>query len=145
MKLIFFLTIRLTYIFIMKIINSVLSFCFGIYLLIALVYVNLNYFSKFNNSYLESIDFYLIIIFNMLFFLYSMLNLVLAFRKKRIARNLRIFMIIMHLIMLIFFTFFSFFQYSFMNLINIAINIMVNLCLIFLLIYLIRYTKLYPH
>lgn len=122
----------------MKIVNSIISFCFGVFFLLAIAFASYGYIEQFQKSHLKSIDVYFIILIGILFIAYSIQNMVAVFRRKKAAKKVRLFMLSMHIILLFGFIFFSYSQYQYMNPINLVIHLLVVSCLVFLSIYQFR-------
>ncbi len=126
----------------MKTLNSIISFCFGVFFLLAFIYTSFEYIKEFEMFQWKSIDVYLIFLFGILFVLYSIQNIIMAFKKKKTTKRVRWFMLCMHIVLLLVNLFFSSSQYQYMNPINIVFHVLVISCLVFLSIYQYRELKL---
>lgn len=119
----------------MKLVNSIISFLFGIWLLYAIVVVILMFKDILENLEWNSIKSYAIL-FTILFFgFYSLINILVPFQKKEMKKRERILMITFHSLVLLVIIIFSFNQYAHMNSINIAINILLIVSILYLITY----------
>lgn len=119
----------------MKMINSVLSFLFGICFLYALITVVLKLQGGLTSLNWHSIESYGIILLLLVLGIYCLQNILVPFQKSVMKKRGRIIMITMHTIVLFIILIFSFNQYKYMNTINVIINILMITTIIYLTFY----------
>jgi hypothetical protein len=122
----------------MKIINSVLSFIFGLWLIFALITTVLKFQRDLTNLNWQSIESYGIIILFIVFGFYCLKNILVPFQKNTMKKRGRIIMITIHVIFLFIIFIFSLNQYKYMNPINIIINNLMILTILYLTFYQIK-------
>ena len=119
----------------MKLINSIISFLFGLWLLFAIVTVIFQFPNDFKNLNWNSLESFAILLFIFLFGFYCLKNILVPFKKKEVKKRERILLITMHSLVLLLVLIFSFGQYTYMNPMNIVINILVLVFIIYLIAY----------
>ena len=122
----------------MKIINSVLSFIFGLWLIFALITTVLKFQRDLTNLNWQSIESYGIIILFIVFGFYCLKNILVPFQKNTMKKRGRIIMITIHVIFLFIIFIFSLNQYKYMNPINIIINNLMIITILYLTFYQIK-------